>query len=163
MTPFPKEKNLTQTGLRSLSLHRSLGRLCRKVYDPLPVCGPGSGLGAPVRVHGAVLSLGAGGVQGAWAGRGGLAELAAGAGSPLPPPSPRSCQALQTPAFLLVLSCATYLLPTFHVPQTSLFSSVQSSHSVVSYPLRPHGPQHARPPCPSPTPGVHPDSCASSP
>ena len=28
--------------------------------------------------------------------------------------------------------------------------------------LRPHGLQHARPPCPSPTPGVHPNSCASS-
>ena len=38
------------------------------------------------------------------------------------------------------------------------FSSVQSS--VVSNSLRPHGSQHARPPCPSPTLGVH--SCASS-
>ena len=28
--------------------------------------------------------------------------------------------------------------------------------------LRPHGPQHIRPPCPSPTPGVHSDSCPSS-
>ena len=28
--------------------------------------------------------------------------------------------------------------------------------------LRPHESQHARPPCPSPTPGVHPNSCASS-
>ena len=28
--------------------------------------------------------------------------------------------------------------------------------------LRPHELQHARPPCPSPTPGVHPDSCPSS-
>ena len=34
------------------------------------------------------------------------------------------------------------------------FSSVQFSHSVVSNSLRPHGPQHARPPCPSPTPEV---------
>ena len=34
-------------------------------------------------------------------------------------------------------------------------SSVQFSCSVVSDSLRPHGPQHARPPCPSPTPGVH--------
>ena len=32
-----------------------------------------------------------------------------------------------------------------------------------SYPiLRPHGLQHARPPCPSLTPGVHSDSCALS-
>ena len=43
-----------------------------------------------------------------------------------------------------------------------VFSSVQFSHSVVSDTLRPHGPQHARPPCPSPTPGVHSNSCPSS-
>ena len=42
------------------------------------------------------------------------------------------------------------------------FSSVQFSHSVVSNSLRLHEPQHARPPCPSPTPGVHPNSCPSS-
>ena len=35
------------------------------------------------------------------------------------------------------------------------FSSVQFSHSVVSDSLRPHESQHARPPCPSPSPGVH--------
>ena len=38
------------------------------------------------------------------------------------------------------------------------FSSVQFSCSVVSDSLRPHESQHARPPCPSPTPGVHSDS-----
>ena len=43
-----------------------------------------------------------------------------------------------------------------------LFSSVQFS-SVVSDSLRPHESQHARPPCPSPTPGVHSDSRPSSP
>ena len=42
------------------------------------------------------------------------------------------------------------------------FSSVQFSHSVVSDSLRPHESQHARPPCPSPTPGVHPDLHPSS-
>ena len=42
------------------------------------------------------------------------------------------------------------------------FSSVQSSRSVVSDSLRPHESQHARPPCPSPTPGVHSDSRPSS-
>ena len=41
-------------------------------------------------------------------------------------------------------------------------SSVQFSHSVASDSLRPHESQHARPPCPSPTPGVHSDSCPSS-
>ena len=41
-------------------------------------------------------------------------------------------------------------------------SSVQFSHSVVSDSLRPHESQHARPPCPSPTPRVHSDSLPSS-
>ena len=40
--------------------------------------------------------------------------------------------------------------------------SVQFSHSVMSDSLRPHESQHARPPCPSPTPGAHPNSCPSS-
>ena len=43
-----------------------------------------------------------------------------------------------------------------------IFSSVQFSHSVESDSLRPHESQHSRPSCPSPTPGVHPNSCASS-
>ena len=42
------------------------------------------------------------------------------------------------------------------------FSSVQFSHSVVSNSLRPHEPQHTRPPCPSPTPRVQPNSCPLS-
>ena len=41
-------------------------------------------------------------------------------------------------------------------------SSVQSSRSVVSDSLPPHESQHTRPPCPSPTPRVHPNSCALS-
>jgi len=41
-------------------------------------------------------------------------------------------------------------------------SSVQFNHSVVSNSLQPHELQHARPPCPSPTPGVHSNSCPSS-
>ena len=41
-------------------------------------------------------------------------------------------------------------------------SSVQFSRLVVSDSLRPHESQHARPPCPSPTPGVHSDSRPSS-
>ena len=43
-----------------------------------------------------------------------------------------------------------------------LFSSVQFSRSVVSDSLRPHESQHARPPCPSPTPAVYSNSCPSS-
>ena len=38
----------------------------------------------------------------------------------------------------------------------------QFSHSVVSESLQPHEPQHARPPCSSPIPGVHPNPCPSS-
>ena len=40
-----------------------------------------------------------------------------------------------------------------------MLGSIQFSRSIVSDSLRPHGPQHARPPCPSPTPGVYPNSC----
>ena len=43
------------------------------------------------------------------------------------------------------------------------FSSVQFSRSVVSDSLQPHESQHARPPCPSPTLGVHSDSRPLSP
>ena len=39
--------------------------------------------------------------------------------------------------------------------------SVQFSRSVVSNSLQPHGLQHARPPCPSPTSGAYPNSCPS--
>ena len=42
------------------------------------------------------------------------------------------------------------------------FSSVQFSRSVVSDSLQPRESQHARPPCPSLTPRVHPDSRPSS-
>ena len=42
------------------------------------------------------------------------------------------------------------------------FSSVQSSHSVVSDYLRPHELQHVRPPCPSPTARVYPNPCPLS-
>ena len=43
-----------------------------------------------------------------------------------------------------------------------LLSSVQFSRSVLSDSLRSHELQHVRPPCPSPTPRVHPNSCSSS-
>ena len=53
---------------------------------------------------------------------------------------------------------------SFFIPLSLLkaFSSVQFSHSVVSNSLQPHEPQHTRPPCPSPTPGVYSNSCPSS-
>ena len=40
-----------------------------------------------------------------------------------------------------------------------IFEELQFSRSVMSDSLWPHGLQHARPPCPSPTPRVHPNSC----
>ena len=44
----------------------------------------------------------------------------------------------------------------------SFHHSVQFSHSIMSNSLWPNEPQHAGPPCPSPTPGVYPNSCPSS-
>ena len=46
--------------------------------------------------------------------------------------------------------------------QKDMFSSVHFSCSVMSDSLRPHESQHTRPPCPSPTPRIHPNSSASS-
>ena len=47
-------------------------------------------------------------------------------------------------------------------PQRKRTLSVQFSRSVVSDSLQPHESQHARPPCPSPTPRVHPNPCPLS-
>ena len=47
-------------------------------------------------------------------------------------------------------------------PLSSCVPSVQFSRSVVSNSLQPHGLQHTRPPWPSPTPGVYPNSCPLS-
>ena len=49
-----------------------------------------------------------------------------------------------------------------HKMDLYIHGSVQFSRSVVSNSLWPHELQHARPPCPSPTPGVHSNSCPSS-
>ena len=49
-----------------------------------------------------------------------------------------------------------------HKNTAETFSSVQVSRSVVSDSLQPHEPQHAMPPCPSPTPGVYPNPCPPS-
>ena len=67
-----------------------------------------------------------------------------------------SCQAWVPPFLKQCLLEASNCNLTFY--KTRL-SSVQFSHSVVSDSLRPHELQHARPPCPSPTPGVHSNSC----
>ena len=49
-----------------------------------------------------------------------------------------------------------------HVLLNLQFSSVQFSPSAMSNSLRPDERQRARPPCPSPTPGVHPNPCPLS-
>ena len=64
-------------------------------------------------------------------------------------------------AVLLQVVMLSPIVKTKERPLT-LFSSVQFSHSVVSNSLWPHGPQNARLPCPSPTPGVYPNSCPLS-
>ena len=59
----------------------------------------------------------------------------------------------------------SFLSPPHLLPFLSAsvqFSSVQLSRSVLSDSLRPHGLQHTRPPCPSPTPGVYSISCPLS-
>ena len=52
-----------------------------------------------------------------------------------------------------------FLYSFIHRWALRFFPCLQFSHSVVSDSLRPHELQHARPPCPSPTPGVHPNPC----
>ena len=52
---------------------------------------------------------------------------------------------------------------SFNQPFTNIYiNSVQFSGSVMSDSLQPHGLQLARPPCPSPTPWVHSNSCLLS-
>ena len=64
-----------------------------------------------------------------------------------------------------ILWCSAFFMVQLlhpHMITGKPISSVQFSHSVVSDSLRPHELQHARPPCPSPTPRVHPNSCPSN-
>ena len=49
------------------------------------------------------------------------------------------------------------------IPGSPGLGSVQFTRSLMSDSLWPHEPQHARPPSPSPTPGVHPNPCPLSP
>ena len=58
---------------------------------------------------------------------------------------------------LLLCNCVSVRLPFIELLLCAT-RSVQFSHSVESDFLRPHGLQHARPPCSSPTPGVYPNS-----
>ena len=58
--------------------------------------------------------------------------------------------------------CSQTVIAALFMMAKIQFSSVQFSRSVVSYSLRPHELQHARLPCPSPTPGVYSNSCPLS-
>ena len=64
-------------------------------------------------------------------------------------------------AFLFFMSPGAKRPGFLRVGASSLFS-VQFNCSVMSDSLQPHGLQHARPPCPSSTPGVYSNSCPSS-
>ena len=64
--------------------------------------------------------------------------------------------------FPLRVTVAWELVPDASRQGISWDSSVQFSCSVVSDSLRPHGLQHARPPCPSPTPKACSNSCPSN-
>ena len=91
--------------------------------------------------------------------------------SGLPFPSPM--HACMVSHFSHVWFCATLRTAAHQAPLSTGFSrqeywsgvplpSPQFSRSVMSNSLQPHESKHTRPPCPSPTPGVHPDSCPSS-
>ena len=64
--------------------------------------------------------------------------------------------------YLFFLPSLPPLLFTFsNLQKSKNYFQLQISRSVVSDSLRPHELQHARPPCPSPTPRVHPNPCPS--
>ena len=74
---------------------------------------------------------------------------------------------LQSKGLSRVFSSTTVLKHQFFSVQPSLivqlsYPSVQFSCSVVSDSLQPHGLQHTRLPCPSPTPGAYSNSCPLS-
>ena len=79
-------------------------------------------------------------------------------------PTPGFCSLLFKCGFGLFWSSCIFLSRIFpnRVGMQLFFSSVLFSRSVMSDSSRPHELQHARPPCPSTTPGVHSDSCPSS-
>ena len=94
---------------------------------------------------------------------------------PLSPPSPQTClwarvllfQAIQCINHIKCLEVALEGGPILY-PQWFIqvllpnkYQSVQFSHSAVSSSLQPHGLQHARLPCPSPTPRACSNSCPS--
>ena len=69
---------------------------------------------------------------------------------------------IHSESLLLWPSQTTHEMNLFSFHLSYFICSVQFSRSVVSNSLKPHELQHTRPPCPSPSPGVHSDSCPSS-
>ena len=78
------------------------------------------------------------------------------------PPSPSPSEYKIRSIHLCLFCCLTYRVILTIFLNFIYMHSVQFIRSVVSDSLQPHESQHARPPCPSPTPGVHSDSCPSS-
>ena len=75
----------------------------------------------------------------------------------------KSLQSCPTPCDpYLVIKKSELLANTARWMNLKILQSVQVSQSVVSDSLQPHGLQHARPPCPSPTPRVYSNSCPLS-
>ena len=69
------------------------------------------------------------------------------------------------PSIIYTVNLPSYLLSPLlcsTTPTTHIFICLQFSCSVMSNFLQPHGLQHARTPCPSPTPGACSNSCPSS-
>ena len=76
-----------------------------------------------------------------------------------------SLQAGAYNCFLLQMSlqAVAHIHVRFYLKKSeNIHANVQFSCSVMSDSLRPHEPQHARPPCPSPTPRVYSNSCPLS-
>ena len=78
-----------------------------------------------------------------------------------------SCWSFRSSLIVLLILCQFPRLILSVITESGLllsvqFSSVQFSHSVVSDSLWPHGPLHARPPCPPPIPRVYPNPSSSS-
>ena len=71
-----------------------------------------------------------------------------------------NCRKFFSPLFPLILNVWFHHFHfTIQMLIKAQFTSVQFSCSVVSDSLQPHESQHARPPCPSPTPRAYPNSC----
>ena len=80
---------------------------------------------------------------------------------PCPPPEDLPNPGTE-PVFLVSPELTGEFFTTSATWKALITPSIQFSRSVVSDTLQPHESQHARTPCPSPTPGVYSNSCPSS-